>query len=118
MGYEQINPRIIASIRRYADEHCPTGHFVGAVLSNNLVGACARADNDNIRVIPEIVKYVYNEIPGSCWGSPEKVKAWLEARPSCHVCHGEHPDRDEKRQEYIQDAREIIRAYREEKGRV
>ncbi len=108
MGYEQINPRIIASIRRYADEHCPTGPFLQAVLSNNLVGACARADNDNIRVIPEIVKYVYNEIPGSCWGSPEKVKAWLEARPP----------RDEKRQEYISDAREIIQAYQEEKGRV
>jgi hypothetical protein len=78
MNYDKINPNIIASIRRYADEHCPTGGFLEAVLSNDLKEAVGRADDENIRVIPEIVCYCYNEIPNRCWGSPERVRAWLE----------------------------------------
>ena len=25
----------------------------------------------------EIVKYLYNDVPADCWGSPELVKAWV-----------------------------------------
>ena len=78
MNYDKINPDIIASIRRYADLHCPTGDFLRAVLSNDLKQAVMRADDENIRVLPEIVCYCYWEIPHSCWGSPERVKAWLK----------------------------------------
>jgi len=77
MNYDKIKPEIIASIRRYADQHCPTGDFLRAVLENDLKEAVGRADDYNIRVIPEIVRYCYNEIPCNCWGSPERVKTWL-----------------------------------------
>lgn len=80
MNYNKIKPETIASIRKYADEHCPPGDFLRAVLSNDLVEACARADDDNLRVIPEIVCYCYNEIPGFCWGSQDKVQKWLTQR--------------------------------------
>jgi len=80
MDDSNINPRIIASILRYADQHVPTGGFLRAVLENDLLGAIRRADDDNIRVLREIVCYCYDEIPSRCWGSPEKVGAWLEHR--------------------------------------
>jgi hypothetical protein len=72
---------IIEGIRRYVDHHCPTGEFLRAVLSNKLKEAIFSADDDNILVLPEIVRYCYNEIPGLCWGSPEKVRAWIADRP-------------------------------------
>jgi hypothetical protein len=80
MTYESIKPSVIAGIRRYADEHCPTGSFLRSVLSNDLIHACLQADDDNIRVIPEIVKYCYNEIPNDCWGSSAKYNGWIEPR--------------------------------------
>jgi len=79
MNYDKIRPEIIVSIRRYADIHCPTGGFLKAVLSNDLKEAVRSADDDNIRAIPEIILYCCWEIPYRCWGSPERVQAWLEA---------------------------------------
>ncbi len=76
-----INPKIIESIRRYADDHCPTGGFLRAVLQNDLKEAIFRADDDNILVLPEIIRYCYNEIPHCCWGSSEKVRAWMDTGP-------------------------------------
>jgi len=109
MSYESINPRIIASIRRYADEHCPTDSFLQAVLSNDLTTACVLADDDNLRVLLEIVKYCYNQIPSKCWGTPGKVEAWLGVRPA----NNEDAHRDNLRV-----GREIIQDYREQKGRI
>ncbi len=70
-------PQIVAGIRRYVDERIPPGGFVTAVLENDLKEAFARADRGNIAAMFEIVTYCYNEIPASCWGSPEAVEAWL-----------------------------------------
>jgi len=48
-----------------------------AVLCNNLNEACARADDENITLLPVYVAFFYNEAPSACWGSPENVRTWL-----------------------------------------
>ncbi len=68
---------MLASIDRYVNDRIPPGGFLTAVLSNDLTQAVARADDTNIRLLPEYVRYCYNEIPSPCWGSPERVEAWL-----------------------------------------
>lgn len=75
-----IRPKIIGSIRAYADEGRPTGGFLRAVLSNDLKEAFGRADEENQAAMLEIVQYCYNEIPSVCWGSPEAVTSWLERK--------------------------------------
>lgn len=69
-------------LRQYADDHQPVGGFLTAVLSNDLKGAFGRADENNRAAMFDIVSYCYNDIPSECWGSPEKVEAWLSRRPS------------------------------------
>lgn len=64
----------------YVVDRRPTGGFLQAILENDLREACGRADNQNQRLIWEIVEYCWNELPPTCWGSPEKVAAWLAAR--------------------------------------
>jgi hypothetical protein len=54
------------------------GNFVMAVLENDLAGAVGRADDGNLVDLPEIMRYVYNNLPGACWGSKDRVKAWEE----------------------------------------
>lgn len=65
-------------INAYVREGIPTGGFLYAVLTNDLSGAFGRADQENTAAMREIVAYVYNKIPSACWGSPEKVSAWLD----------------------------------------
>lgn len=61
-------------------KHGECGDFLEAVLSNNLTQSVGRADAENLAGLPAIVAYIYNEIPEGCWGSPEKVTRWREAR--------------------------------------
>ncbi len=56
------------------------GGFLTAVLCNDLMDACGRADNSNIHNLPAYCAFLYNEAPPACFGSPAKVEAWIEAR--------------------------------------
>ena len=68
------------SLDRYVNGCIPTGDFLRAVLANDLREAFGRADAENIATMFQIVSYCWNEIPGNCWGSYEKVDAWLERK--------------------------------------
>jgi hypothetical protein len=70
---------LIPGIQRYVDMHIETGAFLRAVLENDLRGASARgADMETCRALSELVVYLELNVPEQCWGSPEKVKAWLD----------------------------------------
>lgn len=69
-----------ASIDRYVETGCPTGGFLEACIDNNLSEAVGRADERNIRLLPEIVSYLYNHCPSGCWGKAGARKAWTEKK--------------------------------------
>lgn len=61
----------------YIEERHHVGHFLTAVLSNDLAEAVNRADRDNGVALFEIVRWLFWNAPSRCWGSREKVRAWL-----------------------------------------
>lgn len=67
----------IQGLRLYLYHKVPTGSFLHSVLTNDLKGAVARADNDNIHNIPAYVGFLYAYFPFSIWGSEEAVDNWL-----------------------------------------
>lgn len=64
----------------YIENRRPVGHFLTAVLSNNLNASFTCADDVNIEAIGPLIRWVYNYAPGECWGSKGKVMAWLSKR--------------------------------------
>lgn len=80
---ERIKSAILNHVRR--GQEC--GHFVTAVLENNLKEAVGGADEECIVKLREIVGFCYNKIPSTCWGSPEIVKEWREkgGEPLAHI---------------------------------
>jgi len=56
------------------------GHFLCAVLTNNLFEAVARSDNDSLAALREIIWLVYNRTPSPSWGDKAKIEAWGEQR--------------------------------------
>jgi len=66
------------SLLAYITDHRPVGHFLTAVLSNDLREACNRGDDDNKHKLYEYIFFLHNYAPLGCWGSFENVKAWLE----------------------------------------
>lgn len=56
----------------------PVGHFLTAVLSNDLMEACVRADPLNALHLRDVVLFLVNYAPADCWGSDKNVARWLE----------------------------------------
>lgn len=61
----------------YAERGEPVGHFLSAVIDNDLMEACGRADHENAANLPAFVGWFYNECPSSAYGSREKRIAWI-----------------------------------------
>jgi len=78
--YDMLPPHMQAGARLYVEQGVEQGDFLTAVLSNDLVKACSRADEINIHEITSWASWLYNEAPAACWGSIGKVKAWINHR--------------------------------------
>lgn len=61
----------------YIAERRHVGHFLTAVLSNDLREACARADDICRQHLYAVVFFLYNYAPSNCWGSSTAVERWL-----------------------------------------
>ena len=72
-----IPPLVLQGIINYVEEGRPTGNFLRAVTEDRLFDAVMRADEDSLAAIKQILWVLYGEAPPQCWGSPEKVTAWL-----------------------------------------
>lgn len=68
-------------MRRYIDEHIRPGGFLSAVLSNDLMSALRTADELNSVCLGKYAKFLHYYAPQDCYGSREKVAAWVAARP-------------------------------------
>lgn len=68
------------ALRRYVDERTPPGGFLTAVLSNDLMGAFARADDNNRAALYWTVSWIYSCEPGPCHGSREAFENWLSEK--------------------------------------
>ena len=76
-GEYSISAEMVDCIRDYVELGRPPGSFLTAVICNDLTQACRRADEVNLRNLPAFVAYFYNDVPGPCWGSRERMDAWM-----------------------------------------
>jgi hypothetical protein len=64
----------------YIKHHVKPGHFLSAILQNNLRETFFRADYINVNLVKNYVKFLYNYAPSSCWGNQERFENWLEMK--------------------------------------
>ena len=75
--YENIPETTQGALTRYVEKRIAAGNFLYAVLTNDLFGAIAHADDSNVKALPAITRYIYNHMPGNCWGDKKTVATWL-----------------------------------------
>lgn len=78
VDYSSLPEHMQEAARDYIEHGYKPGDFLYAALSNDLVEAFAHADMDNVVVMKAWVQWLYNEAPSSCWGTREKVMAWID----------------------------------------
>lgn len=79
-NYQMLPENMRGDIRRYIERGIEPGHFLAALLSNDFMEAVGRADDENQRHIITWARFLCNEAPRGCFGSPENYRAWVENR--------------------------------------
>lgn len=74
----QIPTYMYKALREYVNDHKAPGHFIQAIIMNNLSDAVAHADEKNLFVLRAWVGIFHNFAPSLCHGSEEKYKEWIK----------------------------------------
>jgi len=79
-GFTDVEPLIFErALREYVlDGVHSEGSFKWYLLSGQLFEASRKADSGNLRQMRELVEWIRTYAPAACYGSPEKVRAWME----------------------------------------
>lgn len=73
-----IPERMRGGLERWIEKGIVPGHFLCALLSNDLRGAVSHADVVNIRLLRNYVIFLHNYAPRDCWGGDEQFEAWTD----------------------------------------
>jgi hypothetical protein len=65
------------STKNYIEQRRRAPDFLSAVIRGDLFDAYGRADDINLAYMHDWVMFFYNEAPAACFGSVEKMEAWL-----------------------------------------
>src|ERR1035438_8962836 len=68
------------SLDRYFERGIDPGHFLKAVLENDLREAVQCGDNVHINNLKGIIAYCYEKLPFYCWGSKQNVEDWVDSK--------------------------------------
>lgn len=79
--FRLIPEHILRGLYGYVEHRQATGHFLNAVLTNNLFDAISRADKEALAALREIVVFVHMEVRSDAYGSSQKVQEWLFPKP-------------------------------------
>lgn len=72
-----VPEHLIDGLVLYVTQGIPPGHFLTAVLENNLMDTMRRADERSLAGLFAVCTFVYNWIPGASHGNPILVAAWI-----------------------------------------
>lgn len=74
---ERIPENLRGGLVRYLEAHIQPGHFLTAVLRNDLREAMGRADAVTRTGLFDVIAYLHNHAPSIAWGDAAAVKRWL-----------------------------------------
>lgn len=78
VDYSKLPGHICYGMFRWIEFGNVPGQWMCYLLTNDLVHTWGFADATNRERMGDIISFIYNEAPGPCWGSQEKIDAWAE----------------------------------------
>ena len=78
VDYSGLPESLRYGMQAYIEKGYVPGHFLAAVLENDLKEAVHRSDAANLILLPRIVTWLYFQAPLISHGSPERVSTWAE----------------------------------------
>ena len=80
IDYSTLPHHLQEGLRLHIEEGVATGGFLHGVLCNKLDEAFSRADPESWAGMEAIMRFLFDQAPQNCWGSPERVAEWCMLR--------------------------------------
>ena len=77
--WDAIPPALQSGLTNYLDHHITPGSCLLAILCGDLHEVMRRADLETLAALKSISEWLIWNVPCGCWGSLDKVNAWLTA---------------------------------------
>jgi hypothetical protein len=77
VDYSKLPEHMRSGAETYVEQGVEPGGFLTAVLCNDFVNAFGKADEINFARMHDWASWLWNEAPSQCWGSREKMNAWI-----------------------------------------
>lgn len=88
--YANIPLGIRDGLDNYINKRLRPGGFLRAVIENNLSVALFSSDLASRRELYNIMMWFQWNAPYQCWGSPERLRAWLSRKDEVSKCQKEN----------------------------
>ncbi len=72
-----VEDRHAGALTRYLFDQIPPGHFMTAVLSNDLKETFGRGDAGSIANLRSILTFLHSHFPANVWGTEDRVDSYL-----------------------------------------
>ncbi len=76
--YDLVPPHLRAGMREYIQRGQVPGHFLQAVIANDLNDALSHGDDESLLFLRVLMTWLYNDAPGGSWGSRGILHAWSQ----------------------------------------
>jgi len=80
VDFQAVPCSLIDALCDYAVSGTLTDELLRAALENDLRKSVRAAHPDRPEVLPDLVGFIETRLPAECFGSPEKVSAWIAAK--------------------------------------
>jgi hypothetical protein len=80
--YTAIPEHMRMALLRYVQDRIQPGHFLTAIICNDLRNAVSRADDQNLQLLKLYLQWFYNIAPAVCHGSYAAMKQWISEAPT------------------------------------
>lgn len=78
--WDRIPEHMREGLANYVERGYRPGDFLRCVISNDLRGAVAHADDINRHLLYDYVIFFHAYAPSQCWGSPQAMENWIAAK--------------------------------------
>jgi hypothetical protein len=80
LDYSKLPEKFQDGMQNYIEKGYPPGHFLSAVIQNDLSKAIGYADPESLTMIPTLCEWIFNRAPSKSWGSRIAMEKWVAAK--------------------------------------
>lgn len=91
VNYTLLPEHIRKGMQNYVEHGIKPGSFLTAVIQNDFYLAATKADWINLRALPDIARFMLDQMPDKAWGSRTIMHNYIQVKRKIEIGAEERP---------------------------